>query len=143
MHRLITRCLSDDYQTVTDNHDDNDRGELELDALVEALHHVSYIMPFSADPESPHRPAIGVQIAEKDQQTFFYNSDFQGNFCLNPADKREFSVDNILDLIAGKTTIEQVKRDNISYGKKVNRSVYIVLGAILLVLLYFILTAYL
>lgn len=136
MPKLITRCLSADYQTVTDNHDDNDRGELDLSQLAEALHYGSYILPHSSNPNSPHRPAMGVFISGQTRPTFFYASDFQGAFSLQADSNGEFEADDIIDLVEGRVTIEEVRAKKAASGKRMGRGVKIVLGSMLFVLVY-------
>ena len=137
MPKLITRCLSEDYETVTENHDDMDRGELDSDKFSNALHFASYTMPINADPNSPHRPAVGVIISGQVRPTFFYASDYQGGFSLGPNDRNEFKADDIIDLVNGDKSIEEIRENNIVSDKKMTRGVYAVLGFILLIILYF------
>jgi len=137
MPRLLTRCISEDYQTVIDTQDVIDRGELDLSDLETVLHSASYMMPHSADPESPYRPAIGVMLANEDKPAFFYASDYQGSFSLKPDNSCGFSVDDILGMVQGETTVEDVQANKIALDNRFSRGVYIALGSILLVLLYF------
>lgn len=137
MPKLITRCLSEDYQTVIDNHDDDNRGELDLSDLSDALFSASLIMPHSADPDSPHRPAVGVIVAGELRPTFFYISDYQGSFSLESADTGVFEVEDIINLVLGKTTIQEVQNNKVTSVKSMKRGVYITFGFILLVILYF------
>lgn len=136
MPKLITRCLSQDYQTVTDNHDDNDRGDLDLEAFTEALVYASYIMPYSDDAESPHRPAVGVMIEGKLRPTFFYTSDYQGHFSLTPEDYGQFNADDILKLVTGQASIDSIQTAKAESSRKMGRNLKIVLGFILLIALY-------
>ena len=138
MPKLITRCISEDYQTVTDNHDDSDRGEIDISALKDALVYGSYIMPHSSDPNSPHRPAMGVVLAGKTRPTFFYASDYQGGYSLEPADTGEFDSDDIVNMVVGKMTMQEVRDKKAASDKSMSRTIKFVLGSILLVILYYI-----
>lgn len=137
MVRLLTRCISEDYQKVTDNHEVIDRGELGLSDLQDALHNASYMMPHSSDPESPHRPAVGVVLANELTPTFFYASDYQGSFSLKPVDSSDFQVIDILNLIQGQITVKEVQENKIASAKSFTRGTYLVLGTIFLIVLYF------
>jgi len=137
MPKLITRCLSEDYQSVTENHDDNDRGDIGLQSFTEALHYASYIMPHSSDPESPHRPAVGVMIEGKLRPTFFYISDYQGHFSLTPDGNDQFNADDILKMVTGQASIESAQTEKIESDRTMGRNIKLVLGSVLLVVLYF------
>ena len=136
MPHLITRCLSEDYQTVTNNHDDNDRGHLDISRFGEALHYASYIMPHSSDPDSPHRPAMGVVIPEQAGHTFFYASDYQGSYSLNADNHGNFQVDDIVDLVEGRASIEEIQNKKVSSNKRMDRTIKLILGSVLLVIVY-------
>lgn len=137
MPKLITRCLSQDYQTVIDDHDYNDRGELDFTSFRDALNCASIIMPYESDPESPHRPEVGVILPEQEQPTFFYTSDYQGSFSLNADSDAQFNTEDIIDLVEGRASIEELRAKKFSSGQRINIGVKIILGSLLLLLIYF------
>jgi len=137
MPRLITRCLFEDYESATENHDDYDRGDLSVDDYAKALHFASYAMPVAADPSSPHRPAVGVFLTGRVEPTLFYVSDYQGGFSLEATDRNEFSVEDIIDLINGVKTVDEIRESKIIADKKLTRGLYAFFGVILLIILYF------
>jgi len=138
MPKLITRCLSSDYQTVIDDHADNDRGELASQEFVKALHSASYIMPHSSDPESSYRPAVGLYLAEDTQPTFFYVTDYQGSFGLDAKSsaQTQFDVDDLVDLTDGNATIAEIQSQNAVQQKRLSAGIKITFALALLIVLY-------
>jgi len=137
MPKLLTKCVSKDYRSAIDNHDLIDRGELSPDDFYSALFETSYAMPHASDPKSPYRPLIRVMLAKDLTPTDFYVSDYQGHFGLEPNDKNDFNVDDIIDLVNGDKTIDEIRANKVASNNKISRGIYIVLGSILLALLYF------
>jgi len=121
MPRLITRCLSEDYLSATDNNSDHDRGELSDGDFNLAIFNSSYAMPLAHDPASPYRPAVGINLAGTHAIRYFYASDYQGSFSLDPTENNEFNADDL----------------NASDEKKFKKVAKIIGGVFALVLLYF------
>ena len=141
MPKLITRCLSVDYKNATDNHEEHDRGELSLDEFYSALHDASYAMPVGAEPDSPHRPAVGVNIAGSIDPQFFNVSDYQGGFDLEPAVKNIYNVDDIISIVSGDKTINEIRSDKVVSNKNIKRGVYIFLTILILTSIVFLIFA--
>ena len=137
MPKLITRCLSEDYQFAIDDHSDRDRGNLSIEDFCEALHSVSYAMPHSHDPESSHRPSVGVIVAGASSPTFFYVTSYQGEFGLSPNYNSEFNSDDLIDVVNGDKTIEELRIDKTTTTKKVKLLAYLLVGFIGLGVIYY------